>query len=116
MRGLSVLALLGCACASASASGRAEPQPQSQPRPEAQPQTGTKLGCSRPSDCGAGNACCTTPLWDGTQCAARCDLANNGQVCVEDSECPEIGGTKTSCLPVSSQDTPNLPASLRICQ
>jgi hypothetical protein len=117
MRVLIVLALSFCACAGAAGEAKPQPpQPPQSPRPEARPEIGTKLACSRPSDCGAANACCTTPLWDGTRCAARCDLANTGQVCVEDSECPEIGGTKTSCLPVSSQDTPNLPASLEICQ
>ena len=77
---------------------------------------GSTSACASPRDCGAGLACCTTPLWDTTYCAARCDLANTGQVCDQDSECPEIGGVKTSCAPVSSENEPTLPASLRICQ
>lgn len=108
-----VFALVCSGCTSAA--GVAGPPPASEAASQPQPQ-GSAAACARPSDCGAGNVCCTTPLWDGTHCADRCDLANTGQVCAEDSECPEIGGTKTSCVPVSSQDMPSLPASLKVCQ
>ena len=103
-----VFALLCCGCASAAG----EPKPQ----PSSTPENAPKLGCARPADCGAGETCCTTPLWDGTYCTARCDLANTGQVCSADSDCPELGGTQTRCSPVSSGDAPSLPPALELCQ
>jgi hypothetical protein len=108
MRPWTVFSLLSFGCASAAS----EPKPQ----PSSTPENAPKLACARPGDCGAGNTCCTTPLWDGTYCAARCDLANNGQVCSSDADCPELGGTQSRCSPVSPIDAPGLPPALEVCQ
>ncbi len=108
MRSWIVFALLVFGCANAAS--------EAKPRSSSGPASAPKLACERPGDCGPGNTCCTTPLWDGTYCTARCDLANNGQVCSADSDCPELGGTKTRCSPASPLDAPGLPPALKVCQ
>jgi len=110
--------VLGCASAPIASAPAAAPQPEAPPENPAaagEP-ANAKLACSGPRDCLAGNVCCTTPLWDGTFCAAACDLANNGQLCADHSDCPELGGKETSCAPVSPEDAPALPASFKACR
>lgn len=47
------------------------------------------FGCIKPSDCGPGQSCCTSPVagWRQTRCATGCDLANNLALCERTSEC-----------------------------
>ncbi|HEX2733204.1 MAG TPA: hypothetical protein VHM70_16450 [Polyangiaceae bacterium] len=77
------------------------------------------LYCAKSSDCGTGLQCCTNALWDGTQCLANCDAANNGQLCTSDRDCSNRSSASgpTRCLPNDGDDsTRALPSWIRWCR
>jgi hypothetical protein len=59
-------------------------------------QPATPATCRGPKDC-PGQACCVAA--GQTFCSAACDPGLQGQVCVDDRDCPELFGRRTVCGP-----------------
>ena len=73
------------------------------------------LTCTRPSDCGAESRCCTTGVWDGTQCLTDCDSSINAQVCWTDADCTTLGGASRKGKCKTDPEAKMLPPWLKLC-
>jgi hypothetical protein len=84
--------------------------------------------CTKPSDCGGAQACCTSALYaeKATLCAHQCDAANSAQLCARDADCKSRAQLycgddarcrrAVRCAPLSTHPSSATPPWMKVCQ